>query len=189
MPVLTALLGQTAPPNPVFPPNNLSDSKGMHVGEGDFVGARWRQVWVSSLSPQLPPPRPGRCAPPSCLVHCSSCCLRKTRLPAELPTSEAAVDHIKKTSLPPRKDSFHQGNHMGSQDLIKPVVILIACSLRGRGEGETSPLWGKEPGYQGHLCMQRPLSRREKHRAAKSCPSSLWLVLGVSRRVDEADGE
>lgn len=135
MPVLTALLGQTAPPNPVFPPNNLSDSKGMHVGEGDFVGARWRQGWVSSLSPQLPPPRPGRCAPPSCLVHCPSCCLRKTRLPAELPTSEAAADHIKKTSLPPRKDSFHQENHMGSQDLTNQWSFSLHAPSGGGEKG------------------------------------------------------
>lgn len=51
---------------------------------------------------------------------------------------------------------------MGSQNLIKPVMTLTACSLRGRGEVETGPLWGKGPGYQGHLCVQRPLSRRRK---------------------------
>lgn len=38
---------------------------------------------------------------------------------------------------------------MGSQDLTKAVVILTAPAFRCRGEGETSPFWGKRPGYPG----------------------------------------
>lgn len=169
MPVLTALLGQTAPPNPVLPPNNLSDSKGMHVGEGDSVGARWRQGWVSSLSPQLPPPRPVAAHRPaaSCTaLHAAS----ERRGYQQNCLHQRQLLIILKKIIASEEGFFPSGNHMGSQDLIKPVVILIACSLRGRGEGKTSPLWGKEPGYQGHLCTQRPLSRREKHRADKVLP-------------------
>lgn len=130
----------------------------------DFVGACWRRVWVKGPSlldePSFPPSlkRWGMvcCALPCCLWHCSSFYLRKTRLPAALATPEAATD------LVPLRSSFHQGNHMGSQNLTKPVMTLTACSLRGRGGVETGPPWGKGPGYQGHLCEQRPLSRRRK---------------------------
>lgn len=43
------------------------------------------------------------------------------------------------------KDSFHQGNHVGSQDLIKPVAILTASSQGVKSgdkpiEGEGIPL-------------------------------------------------
>lgn len=122
-----------------------------------FVGARWRQGWVkgqvpgmSSLSPQPPAPGHGLLCAALLPLAVLFILLRNARL------QQNWLHHIFQRSLPPRKDSLRQ------EKLIQAVLILTASSLRCRGGGETSPAWGKGPGFQGHLCMQQPLSRKTK---------------------------
>lgn len=124
----------------------------------DFAGGHWRQGWVKGpmVLDEQSFPTASKTGDKVCgalafhLLHCSSLNFKRTRLPAGLAPPEKATGHIflKRSLL--LKASYHQRNHISSQDLIKPAVILVASSPRGRGRVEPSPLRkGKDLDFRG----------------------------------------
>lgn len=111
---------------------------------GGRAGSKAQVPRMSSPSPQ--PRAPGHGLPGSAVHSISGGLGRQQDWLHQ--TKPLAIFKKKVTAF------FHEGNHMGSQDLTEPGVILTASSLRGRGRVETSPWSGEGPGFEGHLCVR-----------------------------------